>query len=29
MIETEGEFDGLGIEVIIKDGFLMVLDTYC
>jgi len=25
MIETEGEFDGLGIEVIIKDGFLMVL----
>lgn len=24
-IETEGEFDGLGIEVIIKDGFLRVL----
>ena len=24
-IETEGEFDGLGIEVIIKDGFLTVL----
>jgi carboxyl-terminal processing protease len=25
MIETEGEFDGLGIEVILKDGFLRVL----
>jgi carboxyl-terminal processing protease len=24
-IETEGEFDGLGIEVIVKDGFLTVL----
>ncbi|KHE93689.1 MAG: S41 family peptidase [Candidatus Scalindua rubra] len=24
-IETEGEFDGLGIEVILKDGFLRVL----
>ncbi len=24
-IETEGEFDGLGIEVIMKDGFLRVL----
>jgi len=24
-IETEGEFDGLGIEVMIKDGFLRVL----
>lgn len=24
-IETEGEFDGLGIEVIIRDGFLRVL----